>query len=112
MVLCNRLFGYAFLIGGLASIFLQSSLAQDPMAASANVEARRQQLLSLFNEVWEYELRTNPEWATTLGDRRYNERLSHNSANFSQPDLHQTRKFLARSQPTNPPRPPPPHGRP
>ena len=102
MVLCNRLFGYAFLIGGLASIFLQSSLAQDPMAASANVEARRQQLLSLFNEEWEYELRTNPEWATTLGDKRYNDRLSDNSAEFFQSDLEQTRKFLARFEAIDP----------
>ncbi len=102
MVLCNRLFGYAFLIGGLASVFLQSSLAQDPMAASANVEARRQQLLSLFNEEWEYELRTNPEWATTLGDKRYNDRLSDNSAEFFQSDLEQTRKFLARFEAIDP----------
>ncbi len=102
MVLCNRLFGYAFLIGGLASVFLQSSLAQDPMAASASVEARRQQLLSLFNEEWEYELRTNPEWATTLGDKRYNDRLSDNSAEFFRSDLEQTRKFLARFEAIDP----------
>ena len=102
MVLCNRLFGYAFLIGGLASVFLQSSLAQDPMAASASVEARRQQLLSLFNEEWEYELRTNPEWATTLGDKRYNDRLSDNSAEFFQSELEQTRKFLARFEAIDP----------
>jgi len=102
MVLCNRLFGYAFLIGGLASVFLQSSLAQDPMAASASVEARRQQLLSLFNEEWEYELRTNPEWATTLGDKRYNDRLSDNSAEFFQSDLEHTRKFLARFEAIDP----------
>jgi len=102
MVLCNRLFGYAFLIGGLASVFLQCSLAQDPMAASASVEARRQQLLSLFNEEWEYELRTNPEWATTLGDKRYNDRLSDNSAEFFQSDLEQTRKFLARFEAIDP----------
>jgi len=102
MVLCNRLFGYAFLIGGLASVFLQSSLAQDPMAASASVEARRQQLLSLFDEQWEYELRTNPEWATTLGDKRYNDRLSDNSAEFFQSDLEQTRKFLARFEAIDP----------
>jgi len=102
MVLCNRLLGYAFLIGGLASVFLQSSLAQNPIAASASVEARRQQLLSLFNEEWEYELRTNPEWATTLGDKRYNDRLSDNSVEFFQSDLEQTRKFLARFEAIDP----------
>src|SRR5262245_14491832 len=42
----------------------------------------RQQLHSLFDEEWQYELRTSPETATALGDNRYNDRLSDHSAEF------------------------------
>jgi uncharacterized protein (DUF885 family) len=98
MVYCIRLLTPALLICALALIFLQPSFAQDQKAAAetaASVDARRQQLLSVFDEQWEYEMRTNPEWATTLGDKRYNDRLSDNSPEFFQADLEQARKFLA-----------------
>src|SRR6185437_1878877 len=55
-----------------------------------------QQLHALFNEEWQYELRTSPESATALGDNRYNDRLSDYSAEFHRKDLDETRKFLAR----------------
>jgi uncharacterized protein (DUF885 family) len=56
----------------------------------------RQQLHSLFDEEWQYELRTSPETATALGDNRYNNRLSDYSAEFYRKDLDESRKFLAR----------------
>ena len=105
MILCLRLLGQASVISALALIVLQPSLAQDHKAAaeiSAGVEARRQQLLSLFDEQWEYELRTNPEWATTLGDKRYNDRLGDNSPEFFQSDMDETRKFLTRFEAIDP----------
>jgi uncharacterized protein (DUF885 family) len=55
-----------------------------------------QQLHALFDEEWQYELRTSPESATALGDNRYNDRLSDYSAEFHRKDLDETRKFLAR----------------
>ena len=64
--------------------------------AQASVESRRQQLLSLFDEEWEYELSSDPEFATALGDKRYNDRLSDHSLEFVQSDLEQKRKFLSR----------------
>jgi uncharacterized protein (DUF885 family) len=54
------------------------------------------QLHSLFDEEWQYELRTSPETATALGDNRYNDRLSDYSAEFYRHDLEESRKFLAR----------------
>jgi uncharacterized protein (DUF885 family) len=55
-----------------------------------------EQLHSLFDEKWQYELRTSPESATALGDNRYNDRLSDYSAEFYRKDLEESRKFLAR----------------
>jgi uncharacterized protein (DUF885 family) len=47
-------------------------------------------------------LRTNPEWATVLGDRRYNDRLGDNSSEFFRSDIDQKRSFLARFEAIGP----------
>jgi uncharacterized protein (DUF885 family) len=85
----------------LTPMFPQSSFSQSS-AAAGSVENRRQQLYSLFDEEWQYGLRTHPEWATMLGDPRYNDRLSDESPEFFQSDLEQTRKFLARFEAIDP----------
>jgi uncharacterized protein (DUF885 family) len=54
------------------------------------------QLKSLLDEEWQYELRTSPEFATWIGDPRYNDRWSDNSPEFFRSDTEQKRKFLAR----------------
>jgi uncharacterized protein (DUF885 family) len=58
-------------------------------------ETHRQQLQSLFDEEWQYEMRTSPEWATSIGDNRYNDRLADYSAEATRADLEERRKFLA-----------------
>jgi uncharacterized protein (DUF885 family) len=83
-------------------MFLKSSPAQSATQEPASGENRRQQLLSLFDEDWQYELRTNPERATMLGDGRYNDRLSDNSPEFFQSDIEEKREFLARFQAIDP----------
>ncbi len=81
------------------SVFAElRSAAADP----ATVEARRQQLPALFDEQWQYEMRVHPEWATSLGDNRYNDRLGEESLEFIHSDLEQTRKFLARFESIDP----------
>src|SRR5271170_1146578 len=90
------------LVCALAPMFLQSSLAQGSEPTAASIDSRRLQLLSLFDEEWQYELRSNPEWATTLGDSRYNNRLSDASPEFSHSDIEQRGKFLARFQAIDP----------
>jgi len=70
--------------------------------APARVETRRQQLLSLLDEEWEYELRSDPEFATALGDKRYNDRLSDHSPEFYKSDLEQKRQFLSRFEAIDP----------
>src|SRR5690242_21234284 len=65
-------------------------------AAPPGLDARRKQLDSLLAEQWEYTMRTSPEYASILGDKRYNDKLSDNSYEFIQKDLAETKKFLAR----------------
>ncbi|TMQ10503.1 MAG: DUF885 domain-containing protein [Deltaproteobacteria bacterium] len=45
--------------------------AAQPAAA---LEARRHQLTALLDEEWQFNLRSSPEFASILGDRRYNDR--------------------------------------
>lgn len=63
---------------------------------SADVESRRKALNDLLHEHWEYNLRTNPEFATMVGDKRYNDRLSDFSQKAIEEDLAQAKRFLAR----------------
>jgi uncharacterized protein (DUF885 family) len=86
----------------LTPMLPQFSSAQNSASAAASVENRRQELLSLFDEQWQYVLRTNPEWATMLGDNRYNDRLSDESPEFFQSELEQESKFLARFEAIDP----------
>ena len=71
-------------------------LAEGVTAAPAPLDARRKQLGDLLAEQWEYNLRTNPEFASTLGDKRYNDKLSDFSEKAVYADLEQTKTFLAR----------------
>ncbi|MGB6190941.1 MAG: DUF885 domain-containing protein [Terracidiphilus sp.] len=45
-------------------------------AASAPVEARRKSLNDLFQEYWEANLEHSPEFASQIGDKRFNDRIS------------------------------------
>ena len=103
MTLCARLMpGCVAVVFAVALLFPVHSHAQGTMTKITSIEARTQQLLALFDEQWQYRLRTNPEWATTLGDNRYNDRLSDNSPEFFQADLEQQRKFLSRFEAIDP----------
>lgn len=71
------------------------SLAGQELSA-ADLDRRRKALSDLLNEQWEYVLRTNPEFASILGDRRYNAEVSDVSESAVRADLAMTKKFLAR----------------
>src|ERR1700739_4146105 len=77
----------------LLLILLFASVAATP---ATDLEARRKSLNDLLAEQWEYALRTSPEFATILGDKRYNDQLSDVSLKAVLADLEMTRKFLAR----------------
>ena len=86
----------------LAALAVPSPWTQNRARAAASAENRRQQLFDLFDEEWEYELRRNPERATSLGDSRYNNRLADNSPEFFQSAADQKRKFLERFEASDP----------
>ena len=75
-------------------ILLLPAVAATPPAG--DLAARRKALNDLLAEQWEYNLKTNPEFASILGDKRYNDQLSDVSLKAVQDDLEMTRKFLAR----------------
>ena len=78
--------------------FSQSS----PAKASPDLTLVRTKLLQLFDDEWQYELRTSPETATAYGDKRYNDRLFDPSPAALQSDLEQRRKFLSQFEAIDP----------
>jgi uncharacterized protein (DUF885 family) len=84
----------------LLTVFGQSNGSSD--TSVSGVDARRQQLHALFDEQWQNELRLHPEFATAIGDNRYNDRLSDESAEAVQAELEQTKKFLDRFEAIDP----------
>lgn len=89
------------LLGSALGIVLLvlSALVPLPMSAansSTDIEARRKALNDLLHEQWEYTLRTNPVFASILGDRRWNDKLDDFSQTAIDDNLEQERKFLVR----------------
>jgi uncharacterized protein (DUF885 family) len=66
------------------------------VASPADVETRRKALNDLLAERWEYQLRTSPEYASILGDKRWNDRLSDGSQKAIDDDLGRTKADLAK----------------
>jgi uncharacterized protein (DUF885 family) len=96
--------GVAVLISSTICLCLVAQAAQKTQVAvkAADIESRRAQLHALFDEEWQYELRSNPEMATSVGDTRYNDRLSDHSPAFYQSDVEARRKFLDRFEALDP----------
>lgn len=73
----------------------------DPIATSsakASKEARLKALDAVLAEQWEFNLKTNPEYASMLGDKRYNDRLRDFSQASIDAGLKKSREFLKRLQ--------------
>jgi uncharacterized protein (DUF885 family) len=97
LIAASRAFFCAVLLHLLTVMPVKFALSQESQSAPvANSEASSKDLASLLDEEWQYELRTSPEFATSIGDPRYNDRFSDNSPEFFRADVEQKRKFLAR----------------
>lgn len=65
-------------------------------AGSDSVAARSKALSALFAEIWEDRLKHNPEYASTLGDKRYNDQLTDYSVEAVNAELARERVFIQR----------------
>ena len=90
-----RVLSAALLLTGATSLSAQTA------ATMQSVDARVKALHALLDEQWEYTLRTSPEFASILGDKRYNDRLSDFSQAAIDRDIAQTRVFLQKFEAIN-----------
>jgi uncharacterized protein (DUF885 family) len=73
----------------------EAAAAPAPSAAE-ELAARRAAFAALMAEEWEHRLRSSPEFASILGDRRYNDRWTDMSLEAIAARLEEGRAFLAR----------------
>lgn len=93
MIIVGRLFLMSMVLCAVVgAVFAQPK--SSGAASKLSVEQRIKQLHDLLNEQWEYTLRTSPEFASILGDKRYNDKLSDFSQAAIDKDLRQTGVFL------------------
>jgi uncharacterized protein (DUF885 family) len=81
----------------LCAMPLSTQMSAQELSAE-DLDQRRKALSDLLHEQWEYTLRTSPEFASILGDRRYNDQVSDASAAAVQKDLAESRRYLKRFQ--------------
>src|SRR5258705_5160215 len=93
----------AFLILAVSSSLTQRTGRQSNGATPGPpaVEARVKGLHQLLNEQCEYTIRTSPEFASILGDKRYNDRLSDFSQAGIDKDIAQNRILLSKFEAVN-----------
>ena len=67
-----------------------------PATQPASVEASRKALNDLFEEYWQAEMEHSPEYASMLGDKRYNDRIDDYSVKAENAWLAREESFLMR----------------
>ena len=81
----------------LLSVVVAASFAMAVVAQAPNEDstgARRERLKSALQEEWEHTMRAYPEFATAVGDNRYNDRLGDNSEEFYAAEVEHARRAL------------------
>jgi len=79
-----------------AILLLSASTLQAAELSAADLDRRRKALSDLLDEQWEYTMRQNPEYASILGDKRYNDQVSDVSAKAVRAEQEDTKRFLKR----------------
>ncbi|HEX8172468.1 MAG TPA: DUF885 family protein [Thermoanaerobaculia bacterium] len=78
----------------LAAAYAAPMVAQE--LSAADLDRRRKALNDLLHERWEYVLAHSPEFASALGDRRFNDKISDVSERADAADTAAARRFLTR----------------
>jgi uncharacterized protein (DUF885 family) len=88
----------SLLLMAVASPLYGQHLKVDPNAAAApqSLEDRRKALNQVFADFWEDNLRHSPEFASSLGDKRYNDQISDYSVRAYNDSLERGQGFLMR----------------
>ncbi|HEY4054594.1 MAG TPA: DUF885 family protein, partial [Terriglobales bacterium] len=73
----------------------------DQSTGPQNLSARRTQFTQLLADEWEYQMRESPEYATQVGDNRYNDRWSDYSFEHQLQQGRDAQQWLARFQAVN-----------
>jgi len=84
----------SFVCAALTLLLASSSFA----APAADLESRRKALNALLDEQWEYTMRHSPIFASSLGDKRYNDQIYDFSQEAIDADLEHERQFIPRLQ--------------
>ncbi len=79
----------------LAAASLLCCLAAIASGQNADIESRRTSFRAAIESEWQYQLQTFPEFATYVGDARYNDRLSDMSPKAYAAQLEHSRQQLA-----------------
>lgn len=82
--------------------FLMATGLTITAAPAADLESRRKQMKDLLAEHWEYTLSHSPEFASILGDKRWNDKLSDFSQQEIDADLAKAKEFLGRFEAIDP----------
>ncbi len=75
---------------------LRSVVPAPIQTTQSDVTARRKALNDLFSQYWEDRLSHSPEFASTIGDKRFNDQLTDYSVDAYNQQLARGRDFLAR----------------
>ncbi len=86
----------------ILSALIISTVVSAAEPTAADLDRRRKALNDLIAEQWEYQLRTAPEYASILGDKRYNDKSSDLSEAALRRDAEHTRRFIRRFQAISP----------
>jgi len=95
-----RHFAVVAVVGQIFALPLSyaQKLKVDPQAAAApqTLEDRRKALNAIFTDYWEDFLKHSPEFASTIGDNRYNDQISDNSVRAYNEQLEREQRILLR----------------
>ena len=84
------------MIATIAFLMFCTSAVAAPKKKESDLGKRRQALRDLLHENWEYTLKESPEFASILGDKRWNDQLSDFSQETIDRQLMEAKKFLVR----------------
>src|SRR5579863_9928409 len=92
----------ALTVALLLLAIVPSARSQKPAAPPVALEDRRKALNAVFHDFWEDTLEHAPEFASILGDKRYNDKVSDNSVKAFNEQLAREQAFLMRAAAIDP----------